>query len=116
MQTIEKKMRETVKGLFKDNKIDIVIGFQNGSLPKTARPYFVRSQEDIENLVWNEYCTANLATFLPKLFERPSRPKEGYKPPRIGVIVKGCDGRSVAGLIKENQAPKDSVITIAMPC
>jgi len=116
MQTIEKKMRETVKGLFKNNKVDIVIGFQNGSLPKTARPYFVRSQEDIENLVWNEYCTANLATFLPKLFERPARPKEGYKPPRIGIIVKGCDGRSVAGLIKENQAPKDSILTIGMPC
>jgi hypothetical protein len=115
-QNTEKKMRETIKNLFKNKKIDIIIGFQNGSLFNSARPYFVRCLEDVENLVWNEHCVANLAVFLPELFERPQRPKEGYKPPRIGVIVKGCDGRSVAGLIKENQAPKDSVITIGMPC
>jgi ferredoxin len=116
MQNIEKKMRDAVTGLFNEKKVDMVIGFQNGSLPKTARPYFVRSINGVENLVWNDHCAVNLATFLPKLFERPARPKEGYKQPRIGVIVKGCDGRSVAGLIKENQAPKDSLIIIGMPC
>lgn len=109
-------MRETVKGLFGGKKVDMVIGFQNGSLPLTARPYFAHSAVEADALVWNDHCVANLAVFLPKLFELPARPKEGYKPPRIGIIVKGCDGRSVVGLVKELQVPRDHIVILGMPC
>ena len=71
MNTTEKKMRNAAAKLFADKSVDFVIGYRNGSLPNTARPFFVRSAQDIENLVWNQFCTGNLATFLPKLFEKP---------------------------------------------
>ena len=116
MQTTEKTMRETVKKLFLDNKVDIVIGFQKSTVSDSGRPFFARSVADTDKLVWNDGCAANLAVFLPKLFEKPLRPREGFKPPRVGIIAKGCDGRSVSGLIKEKQALRDHLIIIGMPC
>jgi formate dehydrogenase subunit beta len=116
MQTIEKKMRDAAAKLFADKRVDLIIGFRSGSLPHTARPYFARSAQDVESLVWNRHCTGNLAAFLPKLFEKPEKPREGYEPPRIGIVAKGCDGRSVAGLVKEKQAPRANLVIIGMPC
>jgi ferredoxin len=116
MQDAEKKMKAAAKKLFDDKKVDVIVGFRKGSRANSSRPYFARSAADVENLVWNGFCTANLATFLPKQFEKPARPKDGYKPPRIAVIAKGCDSRSVGGLVKENQVPRANVIVIGMPC
>ena len=75
MQTIEKKMREAVKGLFKEKKVDFVIGFQNGSLPKTARPFFVRSLHDAENLVWNEHCIGKSGDLSAEAFRKAAAPE-----------------------------------------
>ena len=97
MQNIEAKLRETVKKLFAEGKVDLVVGFRNGSRPDTARPFFARSPKDAEALVWNERCSNNLATYLPKIFEKPQRPPKDYNPPRVGIVVKGCDSRSVSG-------------------
>ncbi len=116
MQDAETKMKAAAKKLFDEKKVDVIVGFRKGSLPNSARPYFARSAAGAEHLVWNSFCTANLAAFLPKLFEKPARPKEGYKPPRVAVVAKGCDGRSVSGLVKENQVPKASIIVMGMPC
>jgi formate dehydrogenase subunit beta len=116
MTTTEKKMKDAAAKLFSDKSVDFVIGYRNGSLPNTARPFFAHSAQDVENLVWNQYCTGNLATFLPKLFEKPQRPREDYKPPRIGIVAKGCNARSIAGLVKEKQVPRAQVVIIGMPC
>jgi formate dehydrogenase (coenzyme F420) beta subunit len=109
-------LRDTVKDLFAKNKVDMIIGFRNGSLPNTARPFFIHAIDDVENLVWNQFCAGNLATYLPKLFEKPQRPPKDYKPPRIGIIAKGCDARSITGLIKEKQVPKENLVVIGMSC
>jgi ferredoxin len=116
MQNTEKKLRETAKKLLADHTVDCVIGFKDGSRPKTSRPFFARKPHDVEKLVWNMYCAANLATFLPKLFEKPQRPTKDYKAPRIGIVVKGCDSRSVLGLVKAKQVPRDNIVIIGMPC
>ena len=116
MQDIEKKMKAAAKKLFDDGKVDVIVGFRKGSLHNSSRPYFARSAADTENLVWDCFCTANLAAFLPKLFEKPARPKEGYRPPRVGIVAKGCDSRSVSGLVKENQVPRPALVVIGMPC
>ena len=116
MHNSETKLRETVKDLFAGGKVDLVIGFRAGSRPGVARPYFARSAKDADNLVWNELCSNNLATYLPKIFEKPQRPPKDYKPPRVGIVAKGCDGRSIAGLIGEKQIPKQNITVIGMPC
>jgi formate dehydrogenase (coenzyme F420) beta subunit len=116
IQNIESKLRETVKGLFSESKVDVVVGFRTGSLPETARPFFARSAKDADVLVWNSFCSNNLAVYLPKMFEKPQRPPKDYKPPRVGIVVKGCDARSVTLLTQEKQMPRENITIIGMPC
>jgi len=116
MNNTEKKMQEAAARLLTGGSVDCIIGFENGSLPRTARPCFVRNAKDAERLVWNQWCVANLAAFVPKLFEKPQKPRKDYKTPRVGIVAKGCDGRSIAGLVKEQQVPRASITIIGMPC
>jgi ferredoxin len=112
----EAALRKAAAKLFADKAVDIIIGYRNGSLPDTARPFFARNTDDAEKLVWNRFCSGNLAALLPRLFEKPLRPREDYKPPRAAIVAKGCDARSVSGLVKEKQVPRENVIVIGMPC
>jgi len=113
---LETKLREAVASLFERGEIDLVIGHEAGSLPLRSRPVFVRDAADIERLVWGPNCTNNLAVYLPRLFARPKNPREEYAPPTVGIIAKGCDARSVLGLVKEHQLPREKVVIIGMPC
>ncbi len=122
MESIEKKIREIAKDLFAGGKIDLFIGYERGTVPLMSRPSFihlkeVKPEDSLDRLVWNSFCANNLAVFLPKLFERDplSRKKEEAKP-RIGIVVKGCDLRSIAALMKEKQVPRDNVVLVGVPC
>jgi len=116
MNNTEIKLKGVVKNLFAREKIDILIGYENGSLPLRSRPFFVRSAGETEKLVWNSFCINNLAVYLPRFFQKQEHKKEEKPLPRIGIIAKGCDARSVVGLLKENQVPKENIIVIGMPC
>lgn len=115
MKEIEEKIKETVKKLFKENKIDIFIGYSEGTLPLRSTPCLITKPDDIEKLVWNSYCSNNLAVYLPRFF-LPQQQKKDAKLPRIGILAKGCDSRSMVGLIKEHQLPRENLYIIGIPC
>ncbi len=115
MQEIEKQLRETVRKLFEDKKIDLFIGYEQGSLPMTATPCFLSRADEVDRLVWNSYCLNNLAVYLPRYFLPDPRKKEQVFP-RIGLVAKGCDGRSAVGLIKEHQVPRENLFIIGVAC
>ncbi len=116
MNETESKLRDVVRDLFSEEKVDLVIGHMEGSLPFRSRPCFVRSAEAGDRLVWNSYCTNNLAVYLPRLFERPARARQEYAPPKIGIVAKGCDVRSIMSLVKEHQLPRENVVIVGVPC
>jgi len=116
MNKTETKLRDVVKDLFAVEKVDLVIGYEKGSLPLRSRPCFVYSADEADRLVWNSSCTNNLAVYLPRLFERSVRPRAEYRPPKVGIVAKGCEARSVVGLVKEHQVPRENLILIGIPC
>ena len=103
--TIEENVREKAKELLKKKDVDLVIGFGEGTQPLRATPLFIRSPEETDRLVWNSFCDNNLATFLHK-FNR-------FK---VGIVVKGCDARSVTALALEKRFKHDQVVLIGVPC
>ena len=105
MEQLTTQIQEAAKKLFEDNKVDLIIGFEKGSLPLRATPCFIRSAEDTGRLVWNSGCGNNLAAYVP-----------AHNTDRIGIIVKGCDSRSVVGLIKEQQIERDRIVIIGVAC
>jgi ferredoxin len=109
-------LRKTALGLLKEGRVNVILGYRQGSLPLTSRPYFARDAKAVEQLVWNSACAANLATFLPRLFAKPARPPKDYRPPKVALVAKGCDARSAAQLAKANQFPRENLVIIGMPC
>ena len=116
MKEIETRIKEVVKDLFTQNKIDLFIGYSKGSLPLTSSPCFITKSEDIEKLVWNSFCSNNLAVYLPRIFNPQPRKKEKIELPRIGILAKGCDARSIVVLIKEHQIARDNVFILGIVC
>ena len=115
--SVESKLRQAARELFDAGKIDALIGYARGTLPFKSRPCFLRSADGVEKLVWNAYCSNNLAVYLPRFFEVPLHRKRDEKPPpKVGIVAKGCDMRSVVGVIKENQALRENVVAIGVPC
>lgn len=116
MSSIQEEVRKTAKELLEQQKADVVIGFSAGTLPMRAAPCFVTKPEDAEQLVWNSFCSNNLAVYLPARFLPDPRVREKPPPPKVAIIVKGCDGRSAVGLIKEHQVPRENLVIVAAPC
>ena len=107
MEFLETSMREEVKKLFDEDKIDVVIGYQKGTMPLRSAPAFITKKEDVDKLVWNSCCDINLVNYLLK---------PEHKDQRVGIVVKGCDARSLAVCINEGQFDRDKVVIIGMPC
>ena len=102
---------DKVKEIIKNKEVDVVIGWGKGSLPLSATPIFVETVEDAEKLIFDETCRNNLTTYLTKDKRRISKE---YK--KIGIVVKGCDSRSVVLYTVENQIKRENVVLIGVPC
>jgi len=104
MTEVTKKIREVARKLLQKKKVDLVIGFEQGTLPLRATPCFVRREEEVDRLVWNSFCQNNLAKYLTKMAGK------------VAIVAKGCDARAVVELIKENQISRKQVVIIGIPC
>ncbi|MGA2517504.1 MAG: 4Fe-4S dicluster domain-containing protein [Thermodesulfobacteriota bacterium] len=104
-KAIQGKIREKAKELLSSKKVDVIIGFGEGTLPLRATPIFVRTPEEADRLIWNSFCENNLATYLHKL-----------SPFKVGLVVKGCDARSVIALAHEKRFKPDQLFLIGVPC
>jgi coenzyme F420-reducing hydrogenase beta subunit len=97
-------IRDIARKLLEEKRVDLVIGFEKGSIPLRSTPCFVRSTSEADRLIWNATCENNLAKYLPKMKKR------------MGIVAKGCDVRSIISLIKEKQIGRDRVFIIGIPC
>jgi coenzyme F420-reducing hydrogenase delta subunit/ferredoxin len=104
------QLRESVASLLAEGRVSVVVGYAEGPLPDQTVPAFVTAPEDAAQLVWDERCVANLSAHLPEALRR--RKGQG----RIGLVVKSCDEKAFAGLLRENQLTRDDVLLIGVPC
>lgn len=116
MSHVEQALREKVKGLLEEKNVDVFVGYEATTLPLRTSVCFVRSPAEVDRLVWNRSCSSNLAAFLPQLFQKPTSGKGAWTPPRVGILAKGCDSRSIVGLIKAKQIPRDKLHVIGVHC
>ena len=113
-QEILKDIKEHAKTLLKEGKVDVIIGYEEGSVPLTSSPVYIRSEEDIDRLTWDNLCYVNLAKFLnPPLTEIRDGEKVDLK---VGVVSKGCTARTIIHLAKENQIDLENIVMIGIPC
>jgi len=98
------KIKEISRRLLAESKVDLVIGFRKGTLSMMNEPCFVKTIEDVDQLVWDGNCGINLANYLTDRKEK------------IGIIAKGCDSRNIVTHIIENKIRREQVVIIGVPC
>ncbi|MCL2341239.1 MAG: 4Fe-4S binding protein [Proteobacteria bacterium] len=85
--------------------VDCVIGWGPGPDPLRSAPFFMRKPEEVDAFAAGPLAVNNPAVFLPE-----------YKGKKVGIVVKGCDSRSVAQLIAEGLIKREEVVIIGFPC
>ena len=104
MSELENRLRETARQLLAEGQVEVIIGFERGTLPLRTTPCFIHDPDEVDRLVWNLSCENNLAEYLHHV--------KG----RVGIVAKGCDARAVVAAIVERQIPRENVTIIGVPC
>lgn len=99
LDALKTAIKEALPGL------DFVIGWESGWNPMLATPLFMYSPQDVDKLIWGPFNVNNPATYLSALKGR-----------KVGVVVKGCDSRSVIQLLQEKLVRREDIVVFGMPC
>lgn len=121
MEDIEKRLREEARRLLAEKKADVVVGYEEGTLPLTATPCFITAPEETDRLVWNPFCVQNLGKFVHDLLSAHHEAQKRLKPEArrkkiVGVVARGCTSRSLVIQIQERQYARDEVVILGVPC
>ena len=98
------KIRETAKRLLAEEKVDVFIGYQKGTVPMMNEPLLVNHPDKVDQLYWDNFCGLNLCNYLTKRTDK------------IGIIANGCNSRNMVTHIIENQIKRDQLYIVGIPC
>jgi formate dehydrogenase subunit beta len=104
MESLEDSIRETAKKLLSDGEVDLIIGYERGTMPLRSSPCFIDEVGDTRRLIWDPTCDTNLSKYLLDREEK------------IGIVAKGCDARAIVVCITEEQIEREKVVIIGVPC
>lgn len=99
LEMLKDKIREALPSL------EFVIGWEQGFDALHATPFFMRTAEDVEKLVFGPLCVHNLSTYLPSFRGR-----------KVGIVLKGCDSRGAIELMQEKLVERENVVIFGLPC
>jgi len=113
-----KAIQDLARTLLETGEVKVVVGYEEAPRPSAwgeketrgVRPSFVKEPALVEKLVFDARCVQNLAAYL--------NPRRSHvrRLGRAAVVVKGCDARAVAGLVRESQISRDDVVLIGVRC
>ncbi|HSV32021.1 MAG TPA: hypothetical protein VLH40_08395 [Atribacteraceae bacterium] len=104
---LEEVIRSKARKLLEEKRVDLIIGWSEGTVSLKTAPKLCRKPEDADQLVWNPLCSVNLARYL-KYYKK--------SPEKIAVLAKACDARAILVLLKEEQISRDRLVILGLPC
>jgi len=105
MKRIEARLKEEAKRLLENGEVEVVLAYGRGYDGRHPMPYAAKTVTDTERIVFNEYCTHNMARYLMD-----------YPPgTRIAIAVKGCDSRAVVVLLQEEKIERGDLVILGIP-
>ncbi|MCK5785905.1 MAG: 4Fe-4S dicluster domain-containing protein [Candidatus Sabulitectum sp.] len=103
------ELRKSIKALIAEKKVDLFLAWEKGSLPLTATPLFVSTEDQADRAVFDVTCGNNLSIYFTK-------DRKQFANRKVGIAVKGCDARSVVLNILEKQIQRENVVIVGVPC
>jgi formate dehydrogenase (coenzyme F420) beta subunit len=102
------ELRKTCRKLLQDGTVKVVIGYGQAAAGDCVFPVFITNPDEVDRLVWNERCFANLTTYLTR--------DETRALGKVAICVKGCDQRALIVLEKESQIDLSELVVIGIAC
>jgi len=99
-------LKAEAKRILDEGVVEMVIGFRAGDTPLHPQPAFFKTAEEVDALVYDPLCQNNLAAYLTRF----------PKTQKIGMLVRGCENRSVNALVFEGRHPREALYLIGVPC
>ena len=103
-QEVAYKLAEKVKSLFTEDLVKLVIGFEKGS--HGVHPFFCRNIEEADKLVWDDFCTNNIAVYLTKT--------ELFGTDKTALFANLPALRTILQLASENQLKQEQWIILTL--
>ncbi len=113
--SVSARIREQARKLFQDGRIDVIIGYQQGWDEQVVTPCFVTDESQVDNLIYNENCTHNLAKYLvgrEGYLTSRFRPRD--EKPRVALVATPAAMRTIVGLIQEHQFKREDVVVLGI--
>jgi ferredoxin len=105
MNALPQAIQTTIADWLQKGEIEVFIGYEAGTVPLRATPFFLRRAEEVTRLIWDATCENNLTAFLPK-----------FRGKKVGILVKGCDSRALVGLMQEGQLVRENLRIVGVNC
>lgn len=106
------ELHDKIREVFAE--LELVIGWGAGFDALHTTPVFIRAADQVGRLIWGPLCAHNLTNYLSKDAALMAAARESNR--KIGVCVKGCDSRSIVGLIQDRLIERDRLYIIGLPC
>lgn len=103
-----KQLHQVCRELLTSGRVQVIIGYGQSRPDQPPHPVFITDPGDVVQLVWNDQCFANLTTYLKR--------REIKSLGKAGIIVKGCDARTVVVLERESQVDRATIVLIGTAC
>jgi len=118
---VENKIREEARKLLEGKQVDVIVGYEAGTLPLVVTPVFISNPEDTQKLVFNALCSHNLAKYIHDVITQNRDAQKRLKPEDrkkkvVGIVARGCTTRSIVLNLQERQYARDEVVIIGVPC
>ena len=102
-----KQIQEIATKLFAEDKIDAFVGYRMTGFDKNQVPVIITGAADVSKLVFNDQSVFNLSNYLKH---------EHTRNKRVGLVVKGCDSRSLNLLLTESQVKREKLYIVGIAC
>jgi ferredoxin len=113
---MEARVRAEAKRIIAREDVKYIIGYAKGSFGMRITSCFAEREDEIDKFIWSPLCSLNLAVY-PLLEERLPLPRGAKEDTRkVGVVVKGCDSRSIIQILKERGYERERLIIIGLHC
>ena len=107
MQKINELMQAKAQELLAKGEIKKVLAWKAGEFFYDNAPAAFESEASCSEIIYNEFCPANLSKYLM------ASSKAGVK---TAVFLKPCDTYGVNQLIKDNRVNREMVYAVGTPC
>jgi formate dehydrogenase subunit beta len=98
------RIREIARDWLEEGRVDAFVGFrrrEDGSVV----PARIRDAAQVDRLVFDDACVHNLMSYVDLKGDE-----------RLGILLKGCDGRALVQLLAEGEIDRERVSVLGVVC